>query len=699
MRNDSSAQHDTASKAVVLCTQLTGKRITMNVHERVQQLRLQLQHHNHRYYVLDDPEITDAAYDSLFRELEQIEQAHPELIVADSPTQRIGAQPSEAFGAVEHALPMLSLANAMNEAEVRDFDARIKRLLESPDELEYVVEPKLDGIAVEITYEKGTFITGSTRGDGRTGENITQNLKTIRAIPLALFSINNSPPPALLDVRGEVFMEKKDFEQLNAHREENGEPCFANPRNSAAGSLRQLDPCITARRKLDICFYSLGRSEGLPYTTQSGLLTELKTLGLKTNPFIKICSGIGEALKACSDLESSRNDLPYEIDGAVIKVNSLLLQKKIGEISRTPRWAIAYKFKPQQARTTVENIIVQVGRTGVLTPVAVLKPIRVAGVEIQRATLHNQDEIHRKDIRVGDTVLVQRAGDVIPEIVQSLANLRTGAELVFNLPEQCPVCGETAVRITGEAATRCINAACPAILKGALEHFASRKAMNIEGLGEKLIDQLISRNLVHSAADLYTLPLETWLSLGRMARKSAENIARALEKSKKAGLEKVLFAVGIRHVGQHTAEVLARQFHTIEALAGATQEQLLEIHEIGSEVTESIRAFFSSQSNRLLFSKLRDAGVILEPLKAAVISDPTFAGKTFVFTGALQQFSRPQAEEMVRLRGGKAGSIVSKKTDFVVAGSEAGSKLEKAKKLGITVLTEAQFQGLIKEEE
>jgi DNA ligase (NAD+) len=667
----------------------------MIVQEKIIKLRSQLLYHNYRYYVLDDPEIDDAQYDRLLRELEQLEAEHPELVTPDSPTQRVGAQPSAAFSAVEHAVPMLSLANAMNETELLDFDARVKRLLETGNDVDYVVEPKLDGLAVELVYENGTFVVGSTRGDGKTGENITQNLRTIRSIPLALFQENGVPAPARLEVRGEVFMEKKEFERLNDQREENGEPGFANPRNSAAGSVRQLDPRITAGRQLDIYFYSIGRAEGLQYKTQIELLAALKKHGLKTNPLIKACSGIHEAVGLCAELESLRNALPYEIDGAVIKVNSMLLQSRLGEISRNPRWAIAYKFKPQQTQTTVKDILVQVGRTGVLTPVAVLQPVRVAGVEIQRATLHNQDEVERKDIRIGDTVVVQRAGDVIPEIVQSVPELRTGHEIVFSIPAECPACGEKAVRIAGEAATRCINAACPAVLKGALEHFASRRAMNIEGLGEKLIDQLITRHLVRSAADLYTLPYETWLSLERMAKKSVDNIIAALEKSKKAGLEKVLFAVGIRHVGEHTAQILARHFQSIEALANAAQEDLLEIHEIGVEVSESIQAFFSSESNRQLFGRLREAGVVLHPAQAPLMPDPVFAGKTFVFTGSLERYSRPQAEALVRQRSGRASATVSAKTDYVVAGENAGSKLEKARKLGVRILSEEEFSKLL----
>lgn len=670
----------------------------MNVQEKIFKLRSQLHYHNYRYYVLDDPEIGDVQYDLLLRELEQYEAEHPELVTPDSPTRRVGAHPSAAFSAVEHSVPMLSLANAMNESELLDFDARIKRVLDSGADLEYVVEPKLDGLAVELVYENGTFTVGSTRGDGRTGENITQNLRTIKAIPPVLSLEKDSPPPARLEARGEVFMEKKEFDKLNAQREENGSPCFANPRNSAAGSVRQLDPRITASRQLDIYFYSVGRADGFQVTAQTELLGNLKKLGLKTNPLITTCSGIQEALIACAELEARRNDLPYEIDGAVIKVNSMQLQSRLGEITRHPRWAIAYKFKPQQALTTVKNILVQVGRTGVLTPVALLQPVRVAGVEIQRATLHNQDEVDRKDIRIGDTVIVQRAGDVIPEIVRPLPERRTGHEISFIIPAECPSCGEKAVRLTGEAATRCINAACPAILKGALEHFASRRAMNIEGLGEKIIEQLIFKKIVHSAADLYSIPLATWLSLERMAEKSAENIIGALEKSKNAGLEKVLYAVGIRHVGEQTAQLLARHFSTIDALAHASREQLLEIHEIGPEVSDSMREFFSSEKNRLLFKKLEEAGVLLHSVQSPLLRS-SLTGKTFVFTGALMQVTRPQAEEMVRLRGGKASSSVSAKTDYVVAGEDAGSKLEKARKLGVRILTEEEFLQLLESKE
>ena len=666
----------------------------MNQQKQIRQLCSILQYHNYRYYVLDAPEITDAEYDGLLIELERLEKENPELVTPDSPTQRVGAKPSKAFGAVEHSLPMLSLANAMNESEVLDFDARIKRFLETEGDIEYVVEPKLDGLAVELVYGNGRLLVGSTRGDGRTGENITQNLRTIKSIPLVLIPGADAVPPRLLEVRGEVFMEKKEFDLLNREREENGEPLFANPRNSAAGSVRQLAPRITASRRLDIIFYSTGIADGMVSGSQTELFAQLKKLGLKTSSLVKTCRNIQQALEACTDFESRRNELPYEIDGAVIKVNSFELQVRLGEVSRSPRWAIAFKFKPQQASTIVKDIIVQVGRTGVLTPVAILEPVRLAGVEIQRATLHNQDEIERKDIRIGDTVVVQRAGDVIPELVKSIGSKRTGSEKIFTMPATCPECGNEVVRVTGEAACRCTNSACPAILKGNLVHFASRRAMNIDGLGDKLIDQLVARNLVRTVADLYTLSLEAWLSLDRMALKSAENIMNALVKSKNAGLEKVLFAVGIRHVGEHTAQLLARHFGSIQALCSATHELLLEIHEIGPEVSDSIVEFFNNEKNRGLLKSLQDSGVVMEPTQTPM-RDSVFTGRVFVFTGSLKRVSRAQAEDMVRQRGGKASSSVSAKTDYVVAGSDSGSKLEKAAKLGVKILSEEEFAALL----
>ena len=670
----------------------------MNVQQDILKLRAQLQYHNYRYYVLDDPEISDTQYDILLRELEQLETEHPELITSDSPTQRVGAQPLEAFGAVEHAIPMLSLANAMNVEEVLDFDTRVKRLLETDADIDYVVEPKLDGLAVELVYINGKLTVGSTRGDGRTGEEITQNLRTIKAIPLVLIPEANYGKPRRLEVRGEVFMNKKEFAELNRLRQENGEPAFANPRNSAAGSVRQLDPRITASRCLDVIFYSIGIAEEIHIKSQIELLAQLKNRGLKTSQLVKTCRNIQEALAACADFEAQRNDLPYEIDGAVIKVNSFELQSRLGEVSRSPRWAIAFKFKPQQAFTIVNDIIVQVGRTGVLTPVAVLEPVRFSGVEIQRATLHNQDEILRKDIRIGDTVVVQRAGDVIPEVVQSDASKRTGNEKLFTMPDFCPECTHKVIRIKGESACRCTNAACPAILKGSLTHFSSRRAMNIDGLGDALIAQLVEKQLVRTVADLYTLSFETWLSLDRMAKKSAENIMKALAISKQAGLEKLLFALGIRHVGEQTAQLLARHFGSVKRLSHAAHAELQNIHEIGPEVSESIVGFFNSEENLLLLKRLEDAGVVMEPKQAAII-DSGCTGKVFVFTGALNRITRPQAEEMVRQLGGKASSSVSAKTDYVIAGLDAGSKLEKARKLGVKILSEDEFLEIIEDKQ
>ena len=666
----------------------------MNPQEQIRTLCSKLHYHNYCYYVLDAPEITDVEYDALLRELELLEEAHPELITPDSPTQRVGAQPSNVFDAVEHTLPMLSLANAMNETEVLDFDSRVKRLLETDGDIDYVVEPKLDGLAVELIYVNGRFTIGSTRGDGRTGENITQNLRTIKSIPLVLIPEADAVQPHRLEVRGEVFMNKKEFVELNRLRQENGEPLFANPRNSAAGSVRQLDPRITASRRLDVIFYSIGSADKMKIQSQTELLAQLKTVGLKTSNLVKTCCNIQEALVACSDFEARRNDLPYEIDGAVIKVNRFDLQSRLGEVSRSPRWAIAFKFKPQQACTIIKDIIVQVGRTGVLTPVAVLEPVRLAGVEIQRATLHNQDEIQRKDIRIGDTVVVQRAGDVIPEVVQSVESKRTGTEQIFVMPDVCPECSQEVVRIQGEAACRCTNPSCPAILKGSLAHFASRRAMNIDGLGDALIGQLVERRLVRTVADLYALSLDTWRSLDRMAEKSAENIMNALEKSKGAGLEKMLFALGIRHVGEQTAQLLARHFGNIKALTCAAREQLLEIHEIGPEVSASIGEFFNNEKNQRLLERLEENGVVMKPTQAPIL-DSVCTEKIFVFTGSLKRVTRPQAEDMVRLRGGKASSSVSAKTDYVVAGNDAGSKLEKAKKLGVRILSEDAFLQMI----
>jgi len=581
------------------------------------------------------------------------------------------------------------------EQDLFEFENRINKRLGSECGIEYLVEPKLDGLAVEVVYENGILKAGATRGDGVTGENITQNLKTIHAIPLHLQLPENMPVPEHLEVRGEVIMEKKDFAKLNHYRAQAGEPLFANPRNAAAGSVRQLDSRITAKRRLDIFFYGLGKYGNLPLQTQEDALHVLRSFGFKTNP-IKKCRNIHEVIEACTIIEQQRDSFPYEIDGAVIKLNSFVLQDKLGSISRSPRWAIAYKFKPSQARTLVRDIIVQVGRTGILTPVAVLKPVHLSGVEIQRATLHNFDEIERKDIRIGDTVIVQRAGDVIPEIVKSIQTVRTCQELKFTMPDSCPACGGVIVKEENEIAFRCINGSCPAKIKESIRHFVSRKAMDIEGLGDKLIDQIVDRGLAASVDDLYYITLETWQSLDRIALKSAGNIINSIEKSKHAGLERLIFALGIRHVGEHTARLLAAHFINLDSLMQATKEQLLSLHEIGPEVSESIVQFFSLNTNRVVLDRLKAAGVIISSY-AQKGTASVLSGKSFVFTGGLTTYTRSEAEKTVQALGGRSSASVTKKTDYVVAGTDAGSKLEKAKNLGLTVLTEQEFIKLIEQ--
>ncbi len=665
----------------------------MSVQQQIEELRKLINYHNYRYYVLDDPEISDAEYDALMRKLEALEQQHPEFLSPDSPTQRVGAEPLKSFATVTHTVPMLSLANAMHDNEVRAFDDRIKRILKTDSPGEYVVEPKLDGLAVEIIYENGIFLRGSTRGDGFTGEDISQNLKTIKSLPLTLFSSADTPVPSRLEVRGEVIMAIKDFERLNKKRAEQGEPLFANPRNAAAGSVRQLDSRITAQRRLDIYCYGVGTIEGVDIKTQWDLLQAFKSWGLKVNPHVKKCATIDIVLEACKELELKRTSLPYEIDGAVIKLNSFALQAQLGAISKSPRWAVAYKFTPHQATTVIEDIQVQVGRTGALTPVAILRPVPVGGVVVRHATLHNQDEIERKDIRIGDTVIIQRAGDVIPQVVKVIAEKRTGTEKKFIMPTACPICGADIIRSKNEAVYRCSGRQCVAQLKERIKHFASKRAMDIDGLGEKLVEQIVDKGLVKNVADLYHISKKQWAELERMADKSAQNIVNAIEKSKQAGLERLIYALGIRHVGEHMAQVLVSHLKTIDHIEKATKEELMEIPEIGPEVAESIVQFFSQKINRLLIDQLKAAGVSVEPKRLPVAG--TCSGKTFVFTGTLEHFTRNQAENLIQAAGGHVASSVSSKTDYVVAGKDPGSKYDKAKQLGITILNENDFKKLL----
>jgi DNA ligase (NAD+) len=658
--------------------------------KRVGKLREEIEYHNYRYYVLDQPEISDAQYDHLLRELEKIEEENPELRSPNSPTQRVGAPPLEAFEIVTHSIPMLSLANAFDETEARDFDKRVKKFLGSSADVEYVAEPKLDGLAVELVYERGHFVVGSTRGDGVNGENITQNLRTIKTIPLQLIRKEISPPERL-EVRGEVIMQLDKFKELNRKREEMGESQFANPRNAAAGSVRQLDSKITAERPLEIYYYGLGEVRGRTFKTHWEILQAFPKWGLRANPHIRRCRNIEETLKYYHEINEKRENLPYEIDGIVIKVDRLDLQTRLGEISRSPRWALAFKFQPKQETTKILDIIVQVGRTGALTPVAVMEPVKVGGVEVSRATLHNQDEIDKKDVRVGDTVVIQRAGDVIPEVVQVITSKRKGTEKKFKIPSKCPVCGAEVVR--EEAIHRCIGLDCPAQLKGRIKHFASKRAMDIEGLGVKLINQLVETGLVKDVADIYYIKKEEFIELERLADKSAQNIIDAIEKSKTKPLSKFLYALGIRHVGESTAEDLARHFPRPDDFFHLSEEDLMEVEGIGPEVAASVHQFFRDKKNKESVERLKKAGVrVIEP---KMKEKGKLTGKVFVFTGALKTLGRDESRNLVESLGGMTASSVSKKVDFVVVGEDPGSKFDKAKELGIKTLTEEEFKKML----
>lgn len=666
--------------------------IPKEIRQRAEQLRKELNFHNYRYYVLDSPVVSDAEYDRMMRELQALEEKYPGLVSPDSPTQRVGAEPLDEFGTVRHAIPMLSLENSMNRDETRAWMERTRQAL-GVDTLEVVCEPKLDGLAVELIYEDGILTVGSTRGDGETGEDVTQNLRTIRRVPLRLVD-EHETPPRLLEARGEVFMPKTAFEELNRQREREGLELFANPRNAAAGSLRQLDPKVTASRPLDIVFYGIGRLEGRELNSQHEVMQYLPKLGLRTAHPVRLCRGMDEIFAYYDDLLRRRDELPFEIDGCVLKVNSFEAQRRLGVRSRSPRWALAAKFPPRQEVTVVEDIEVQVGRTGALTPVAKLRPVRVGGVTVRNATLHNEDEIRRKDVRIGDTVIIQRAGDVIPEVVAVVKDRRTGEERIFEMPERCPVCSAAVSRPEGEAVARCTGLSCPAKLKMTIEHFASKGAMDIEGMGTKLVEQLADKGFVKNPVDIYRLKKEQLVALERMGEKSAENLLNAIEASKERSLARILFALGIRHVGEHVAEVLANHFASIEALEKAGREALEQVPEIGPTIAEAIHDFFSDEGNRRILKELRQCGVKFPEVEAPA-ETPTLEGLTFVFTGELESMTRDQAEAEVKRRGGRATSSVSRNTDYVVAGPGAGSKLEKARQLGVRIIDEDAFHKIL----
>ena len=661
---------------------------------QIQDLRDQLNDHNYRYYVLDDPLISDSEYDQLFRKLQKLETDNPNLITEDSPTRRVGAEPLSSFGSWTHRMPMLSLANAMNEDELAAFDTRVKKGLGTEKDLEYMAEPKLDGLAVELVYENGFFVNGSTRGDGITGEDITQNLKTITAIPLSLRKNGQKTPP-LLEVRGEVFITKDGFKKLNRNQEKEERSPFANPRNAAAGSLRQLDSKITATRPLSIYCYEAGRIDGISFDTHEDFLSTLKEWGFPVNPEIQKVNNAETMVAFHRNLEAKRDSLPYGIDGTVFKVNAINQRNALGIRSRSPRWAIAGKFKAQQATTLVQNIIPSVGRTGAVTPVARLEPVNVGGVVVTNATLHNQDEIDRKDVRVGDTVLIQRAGDVIPEVVKVIPAKRPPETKTYQLPTECPSCGQEVSRPEGEVVTRCQNLSCPAQVKGRIEHFVSKGALDIDGFGEKLVDQLVDKKLILTVDDIFKLNFDDLVNLDRMAEKSALNILTAIQDSKQTTFARFVYALGIRNVGAHLSKVLEKAFvGDIEKFINADAEELEAIDEVGPIVAETITTFLSNCTNTDVIESCLSLGIRLKKVEEP--KSLLLQGKTFVFTGALTQFSRNEAKEMTEAHGGKVSGSVSKNTGFVVAGPGAGSKLKKATELDIPILSEAEFFDMLK---
>ena len=657
---------------------------------RARELRRELNYHNYRYYVLDDPVISDAEYDEMMRELKAIEEAFPQLVTPDSPTRRVGAPPSEAFRPVTHLARMLSLDNVFNGEELRAWLERVER--QAGQRLDYVCELKIDGAGIALTYENGVYVRGATRGDGVTGEDITANLRTIRSLPLRLLG---EDPPALLEVKGEAFMPRSSFEELNRRREEEGQPLFANPRNAAAGSLRQLDPAVTASRRLDLLIYELAHLEGgeMP-PTHHQVLERLKEWGFPVNDKWIRASGAQEILDFCEHWIAHREELPYEVDGAVIKVDDLSMRERLGSTSKAPRWAVAYKFPAEEKVTRLLDIEINVGRTGALTPTAVLEPVFVGGSTVSRATLHNEDEIRRKGIMIGDWVLVHKAGDVIPEVIKPIPERRDGTQREFVMPDRCPVCGAHVFRPEGEAVARCTNVDCPARLFESILHYASRDAMDIEGLGPAIVGELMQKGYVKKISDLYRLTDEQLYDLTHFKDKAVSNLKRAIDATRQRSLSRLLYALGIRHVGRHTAEVLARHFRSMEAFASATVEELSATPEIGPTIAASVRAFFDEPRNLELIEELREAGLRMEE-EAEEEGPRPLEGLTFVLTGGLDSMTREEARAAIEEKGGKVTGSVSSRTDYVVVGKDPGSKLEKARQLGVKTLDEAAFREML----
>lgn len=661
---------------------------TDDVGARIKQLQEQLTQYAYLYYVKDAPVVDDRTYDLMYRELVDLETAHPEFIVPSSPTQRVGVKLTGDFPKVEHGRPMLSLGNVFSEAEVRAFDERVRKELGHAPK--YVVELKIDGLAVNIHYENGVFVRAVTRGDGRVGEDVTANVRTIRSVPLI---IDNAPP--YIEIRGEAYMPHKEFKRINEERDEAGEPTFVNPRNAAAGSLRQLDPAVTAARNLDFFAYAVGQSEGFDVGSQAALLARLESYKFHVNPHYKVCDTIDEVVAQIQYWDTARHELPYDTDGMVIKVNSFADQEALGATVKDPRWATAYKYPPEEAETIVRDITINLGRTGVLTPTAELEPVFISGTNVSRATLHNEDFIRDKDIRIGDHVLIHKAAEIIPEVIKVLPERRTGAERVFHMPTQCPVCDSPVVRREGEVAVRCSNRHCPAVEKEQIIHYASRDAMNIEGLGPALVESLVTNRLIGDVADLYTLTEERLVTLERMGKKSAQNLLKAIEQSKTRGLGRLLFALGIRLIGAKAGATIAAQYPSMEALRAASTEELTAIPEIGPTMAQALCDYFTDSHNTELINRLQQAGVVMTEAKTEAAGDE-LAGEIIVLTGKLASMGRTEAGQLLAAHGAKITGSVSKKTTLVIAGEDSGSKLTKANELGIRVINEDEFLALIK---